>query len=274
MGQSFTWFIYALLNVGGAGYVGATKDLPRRMREHRRTFGFDPEYIILEIGHSIEWRTAEHRWIEYFRRQGKPLRNRTTGGEGVQTLSAEARRRLSEVGRGRRKSALHKARISASQKRRPKSWSEEGAKRVAATQFKPGHKNWEKLSAKTQAEIAQRSRDQWKRIPVAERSLKAAERASAAWSNRSNADRKTIGRKISAARMSMTPERRAELSRMGALARLKQPGAAKEFGRRVRKWWASLSERDKRAFITRRAIAIKKARDAKRRAAQKDPSSE
>lgn len=225
--------------------------------------GFKPEYRILETGHSIEWRVAEHRWIERFRAEGRLLLNRTAGGEGVQTLSAGARQRLSEYGSGRPKSPSHRAKISAAQKGQAKQWSEEGQKRVVASRFKPGHNNWEKLTAETKASVIRRSKEQWNVIPAAERSGKARERANTTWSKRSEAERKSIGIKISASRLKIPAERRSELSKKGALARLGQPGAANEFGRKIKNWWATLTEADKQDFIARRAVAIKKAKAAK-----------
>ena len=132
MGERSAWVIYLILLPNGGAYIGATRDLSRRMREHKRTFGFVPSPEILARGDSIEWRTAEHAWIERFRRDGVCLANKTAGRNGVESLSAEARAKLSQAAKGRRKSEDTKARIRAVQKGRPKNWSAAGLRSNSA----------------------------------------------------------------------------------------------------------------------------------------------
>ncbi len=115
-------------------YVGVTKDLKRRGKDHLRgcgvgpycknwikllcSVGIRPIVIILEIVPDHQRKDAEQAWILGFRQIGARLTNLTDGGEGTlgRKLSSETRAKISAALtglQGQGKSPEHRAKISA-----------------------------------------------------------------------------------------------------------------------------------------------------------------
>ncbi len=91
--------------------------------------GATPSLVILEtIRGAHPWQESERFWIDYGRRIGWPLTNNTSGGDGVPSLSVEARRRIGDAVRkaktGVPMPAATRAKISASQKGRKIPWAD------------------------------------------------------------------------------------------------------------------------------------------------------
>ena len=146
-------FIYGLRDPrdGQIKYVGKTKDLKQRMKDHlkdakrRNTpknawllklqrLGLRPEMIVLEEVPRDKWVEAERRWIAQMREQSPALKNICDGGEGrTGPLSEETKRKLSLAGRGRK-------------------WTLE--QRMKASQAKIGHT----LSAESREKIGRANR--------------------------------------------------------------------------------------------------------------------
>ena len=96
------WFIYGLLNSNlKIFYVGKTRNVYRRMKEHRhRLLDRWPMFCILEVGIGYGWEQAERKWIRKFRHQ---LKNISPGGYGRDFLPESSRRKLSLKLKGRPK---------------------------------------------------------------------------------------------------------------------------------------------------------------------------
>ena len=174
---------------------------------------------ILERGHSIEWRDAEHRWIESFRASGAQLRNKTEGRNGVELLGREARAKLSKALKGVPKSPEHSEKIAAAQRGMKRNWSKDGEVVVRKTQFHPGHRTWEKISPEARESHNKAAREQWDAIPKETRSARAHERSMKEWANRNADERKEIGRRISAGKKAgKPPEERSRIASEAAKA--------------------------------------------------------
>jgi hypothetical protein len=77
--------------------------------------GLRPGIVIIEsVVGAWPWQESERFWIAYGRKQGWPLTNNTSGGDGVQDLAPEARARIVAAGRGRKHTPaeLEKMRIA------------------------------------------------------------------------------------------------------------------------------------------------------------------
>jgi hypothetical protein len=110
---------------GDSIYVGRTKDIRRRMEEHRQP----PFWAILEtVADPVITRKRERFWMEHFESLGVVLLNRTRACGGVDVLSEETRLRLSLANKGRRVTWGDK--IGEAQRGMPKHNSEDGTKRL------------------------------------------------------------------------------------------------------------------------------------------------
>lgn len=134
------WVVYCLIATDGTPfYVGVTRNLARRLKEHRTVLGYKPLYRELEHGTSDRGE-AEHRWIETMRADGFVLTNKTMGGNGGQSLSPESRQLVGAFHKGRPKSDAHRARIKAALIGNTPAWTPEGMERAQKSRFQPGHK--------------------------------------------------------------------------------------------------------------------------------------
>ena len=110
--------------------------------------GLSAEIVIFErITGNWPWQASERYWIAYGRKQGWPLTNNTSGGDGVPDLPAETRDRMAAVWKGRKHSpqtaeklrkmrigvkhtAETKAKMSAAHKGRKITWAHKLGKAV------------------------------------------------------------------------------------------------------------------------------------------------
>ena len=115
--------IYALRDPcsGAIRYVGKTVCTPRRRLQghlaksrdqkngsghcHRwirqlLRKGLRPRIEVLEETDRASWQERERYWIVYGKSEGWPLTNETAGGDGAESLSLEARRKISEAAKG------------------------------------------------------------------------------------------------------------------------------------------------------------------------------
>ena len=141
--------IYVLFNLDGeVNYVGRTKrDIRKRLTEHKRVLGYLPIHEIVDRC-SENCREVERRWIERYRSLGCALRN-ISYGQGPHFCAESTREKLRMIFTGR--PMTWGAKISATQKGQQRNWSDEGRRRVAATQFKPGESRLGSLSEEAQA---------------------------------------------------------------------------------------------------------------------------
>lgn len=117
-----SWSIYVLIDprTSEVRYVGWAFDVRQRWhahvssaprtRSHKANWikqllalGLRPIYQVIEEG-TGDWREAERRWIDHYRRQGAALTNMTDGGEGTPGLypSEETRAKMSRAHTGRK----------------------------------------------------------------------------------------------------------------------------------------------------------------------------
>ncbi len=93
-------FIYIIENILGDPniiYVGKTKNPKLREHNHKKTFGYDIKYSIIDEVSSTEqkiWGPLESYWIEQFRQWGFKLANRNKGGGGPMFVSEETKKKL------------------------------------------------------------------------------------------------------------------------------------------------------------------------------------
>jgi len=129
-------YIYGLVDpeTNDIRYVGKTTKLRARVcghlndksRCHRASWiqglkakGLEPRVVVLEeIEGAWPWQEAERYWIAHAKRQGWPLTNGTSGGDGVRDLSAEGLARIRTAWIGRKHSAETKRKIGAQSKTR------------------------------------------------------------------------------------------------------------------------------------------------------------
>lgn len=124
-------FIYALSYDNEVRYVGVTKNIAKRFRDHlqpsnlkRNTYknnwlrellanGESPAISVLEETHADKAAEAEQRWIRVKREAGCRLTNGTVGGEGCQEPSPETRAKIGAAHRGKCLSPETRAKIGA-----------------------------------------------------------------------------------------------------------------------------------------------------------------
>jgi len=236
------------------------------MREHRRAFGRGFVITILETGDSIEWRDAEHRWIAKMRAAGVALLNKTAGRNGVESLSKEAREKLSRWGRGRKKPDGHGAKVSAAQKGVPKTLTPEGRERLRDAGRRSGHR-WKCLSAEGRAAHSARSREQWAALSPEERVRRLRDLQATAWAGVTGEARSARGKKAAVTRTTGAAGEKFSAAQSASLKQFynEHRDIAQRRGDRIREWWASLSATDREAYIARRTVAIMAAKAAKRR---------
>ena len=93
------WYIYVLKDAAGAArYVGATLDLPRRLRQHERARPWFVEFAVLETtSDSWEARDLERAWIRRLSAAGCQLDN--TRLNPVKNLTVRVRPRRGSTSR-------------------------------------------------------------------------------------------------------------------------------------------------------------------------------
>ena len=249
------WVVYCLIQSDGTPfYVGVTRNLARRMKEHGTTLGSKPQYRELEHGTSDRGE-AEHRWIETFRADGFVLTNKTAGGNGWQGLGPEARALVSAFQKGRPKSDQHRAKIKAALKGNTPAWSPEGLERAKASRFQPGNNSWAGLTEEQRV----------KRISsLHPLTSEATSRASTAhWAALTPEERTERLRKMHSAR---DPDRLREAALNASRAASASPTAGKKISQARKAWWANMTPEDRADFLARRTIAIAAAKARKKAA--------
>jgi hypothetical protein len=131
-------YIYGLCDPesGAVRYIGKsvrpferyTNHLNERSHCHRTHWiqsllarGLKPALTILEeVAGEWPWQEAERFWIARAKREGWPLVNSTSGGDGVPDLPPETRERMRKVWLGRKHSAESRAKIGAQSRLRRK----------------------------------------------------------------------------------------------------------------------------------------------------------
>lgn len=251
-------------------YIGQTNNLPRRLREHKRRFGFKPIAEPIETV-SGDPSLAEIYWIEFYRAAGAPLVNIAEGGNRAGATGASTRARLSAIGKGRPKPPGFGARVSAAQKGVPKNVSDAGRLRIIET-LELGRRNfWNSLTAEQRSAFAQhRSAGYWGALTEEQKSALSTARNLAAWSARTDEQRSAIGQKIAASRArNNSAERLFEIASANARAAyINNPARAAEVGTHIKGWWASMTVEQKADFVARRAAKKSAARAAKMAAAK------
>jgi hypothetical protein len=137
--------IYILEKNGIPFYIGKAKDPTRRKHSHRRTFGLDIQfYVIDEVE---DWKFWESYWIEQFKQWGFKLENKNKGGGGPSSYTEEQKQKMRKSrieGTGDKISKTLKERnhsqyyteeirqkMSIPQKGKPRSFTEEHIKNVS-----------------------------------------------------------------------------------------------------------------------------------------------
>ena len=204
--MKWKWTIYLLRSKRGRPlYVGVSRNIARRMNEHRNTLGYKPLYEILQTGKGEGWSKAEKKWIAYFGGPGVLL-NKTHGGNGPETLSSETKALLSKLSTGRYVSEETRAKMSRSGRGIKKNFSPEGRAVVLANLKKGQAKGLKKkLTSEQRA-----------------RQLAILAEGRIARQNISPERQLEINRKISLSRLSKPAEVRAALARIGGVARAAQ----------------------------------------------------
>lgn len=143
-------YIYALLDpeTGAVRYIGQSIRPLERLKNHineqsnchrshwlqsLKRKGLKPELRILEsVAGEWPWQEAERYWIARGRREGWPLTNNTTGGDGVRDLPAETRAKMAATWKGRkhRPESIEKMKVV----RRGRVTSEETRAKMSASQ--------------------------------------------------------------------------------------------------------------------------------------------
>lgn len=248
--------IYALINSDGDFiYVGASKDPDRRMREHKKTLGFKPPYIILEEC-GPDWRQPEEFWIAAFREAGVPITNKASGGYGTMAHAESSRRLISAFHKGRKHSAEHCARRGDALRGMPKNWTPEGLEGRKRGEFKPGHSINETLTEEQKQRKIEASRRVARSLTTEERTR----RNRLAWASMTPEQKAERGRKI------------AEGQRRGRVGEANRtPERRAENGRKSREFWASITP-ERKAEIARKREAARQATLARRRANLKGPT--
>jgi len=187
-----------------------------------RKVNYQPKLIILRAVAVKNIGRAERDFIKYYRRLGCRLINKTDGGDGAPgfRFNAKQRKALSlrtkqyfatappevlekirkmaaQLG-AKPKSLLHRARISAGHKGKPKHFSSEMLQHLRETGKEASLRFWANPSAEALAAMEAARARGWAKIPPEERSRRATERNLRAWANRTPEQRKAVGKNISA----------------------------------------------------------------------------
>jgi hypothetical protein len=84
--------IYILERNGIPFYIGKAKNVIRRYHGHRRTFGLDIEFNVID--EVEDWKFWESYWIEQFKCWGFKLENKNNGGGGPSSYTEEQKQKM------------------------------------------------------------------------------------------------------------------------------------------------------------------------------------
>ena len=113
-------YIYLVENINNdpfTVYIGQTRHPKQRNRAHKKTYGNDIKYTIIDQINSISklhWEPIESYWIEQFRYWGFNTINKNTGGGGPISHTNKMRENQSIILTGKIRSEEVKQRISKS----------------------------------------------------------------------------------------------------------------------------------------------------------------
>jgi hypothetical protein len=99
-------YIYLISNINNESlrsYVGKTKNPIRREYHHKRRFGNQIQFKIIDQIESInsaEWKPLEIKWIRYYEQLGYTLENKNEGGNGPDKHSNETKFKISKSKQG------------------------------------------------------------------------------------------------------------------------------------------------------------------------------
>lgn len=174
--------IYALIDeFGRQRWVGKTENIALRMKRHKAERPWIKAFIILEWACVADWREREQWWIKLGRESGWPLENKATGGQdGGWKQTADAKRRIGEKNKGRKKTPeaiakwretwRSKDRTHSLELRERRARSLRGRVVSAETRRKIGAANSGPLDPARRAKSEAESRARWANYSEAERS--------------------------------------------------------------------------------------------------------
>lgn len=246
------FFIYGLVNerTGYIDYVGRTRDLRRRMQEHRKSLAFTrrPQFVIFEYGDGNA-RKAELRWFAEMEKLGVELRNKIRHDScGCETHSELTRRLLSEKGCGRVVSETTRHKLSESLRGVEHVFTPDGLERSEKTRFKKGVHTFSALSIKSQQHIREASQKQWDGVSEEERSARASERNRNWWAN---ATPKQKAKRVKAISDACKKSEKRRVTSQAALKLAATPEAKAKRRATMQAKWAAMTEAE-------RVLAIEK----------------
>jgi hypothetical protein len=246
------WTVYCLLSPDDRPiYIGVTRDMTRRLREHKKWLGFKPAWFPLEVGYG-DRREAEHRWIEHYRSQGTVLLNKTVGGNGCQALNAASRALVGSYHRGRSRSEETKRRIKAALTGNCPAWTPEGLERAKLSRFQPGHMGWASFTPEKRATCLAN-------IRKPQSSTHRSAYRKAACDTYTTEQRAAMTAQANAANAAMSPERRSKIAKIASDAAAADPNQRQRSSDTIRNWWANMTPEYRAEYLARRTAAIRAA---------------
>lgn len=106
-------------------WVGQTKNIKSRLKEHRARFGKSITAEIVDPS-PVDADESECRWIAYYRARRAPLRNIHDGGQGLRLVRDSTRAKISAFWKGKPKSQEQRRKIGNAQRGKKKNISPEG----------------------------------------------------------------------------------------------------------------------------------------------------
>jgi hypothetical protein len=94
--------IYLITNIDNNPnkvYIGKSQDSKRRKSSHKRRFGFQITFDIIDSINSLErkyWKPLECKWINYYKDLGYEVINKNEGGNGVDYHTEQTKIKLSK----------------------------------------------------------------------------------------------------------------------------------------------------------------------------------
>lgn len=83
---TYIYFITNIDNNPNKVYIGKSQDIIRRESFHRRRFGYQITFSIIDKINSLErskWKPLECKWINHYKKLGYEVVNKNEGGNGV-----------------------------------------------------------------------------------------------------------------------------------------------------------------------------------------------
>jgi len=99
-------YIYLISNINNdpkTVYIGKTLNISHRKYHHKRRFGNDIKFEVIEEVDSImsiDWKPLEIKWIKYYENLGYALYNKNSGGNGPDKHSDLTKNKISQSKKG------------------------------------------------------------------------------------------------------------------------------------------------------------------------------